>query len=241
MQLRVTIRIKDNLVLPVDYNYILQSMIYKALGNNQEYSSLMHDQGFGNSGRSYKFFSFSRVEGQCFISDNKLVFKDSISFEVRSIIPQFIILIYKYFQEEGCTFGRKRYRDVELKLEDRTIEQTDLVANMVSPVCAFSTDFDTKHTRYYNPGEEEFYTRINNSFKSKYEALYGIVPESDIRISKELVIREDKMLTKYKGFLIEAWFGRYRIAGERKYLDFLYQTGIGSKTAQGFGLFEKEE
>ncbi len=241
MQLRVTIRIKDNLVLPVDYNYILQSMIYKALGNNQEYSSLMHDQGFGNSGRSYKFFSFSRVEGQCFISDNKLVFKDSISFEVRSIIPQFIILIYKYFQEEGCTFGRKRYRDVELKLEDRTIEQTDLVVNMVSPVCVFSTDFDTKHTRYYNPGEEEFYTRINNSFKSKYEALYGIVPESDIRISKELVIREDKMLTKYKGFLIEAWFGRYRIAGERKYLDFLYQTGIGSKTAQGFGLFEKEE
>ena len=241
MQLRVTIRIKDNLVLPVDYNYILQSMIYKALGNNQEYSSLMHDQGFGNSGRSYKFFSFSRVEGQCFISDNKLVFKDSISFEVRSIIPQFIILIYKYFQEEGCTFGRKRYRDVELKLEDRTIEQTDLVVNMVSPVCVFSTDFDTKHTRYYNPGEEEFYTRINNSFKSKYEALYGIVPESDIRISKELVIREDKMLTKYKGFLIEAWFGRFRIAGERKYLDFLYQTGIGSKTAQGFGLFEKEE
>ena len=241
MQLRVTIRIKDNLVLPVDYNYILQSMIYKALGNNQEYSSLMHDQGFGNSGRSYKFFSFSRVEGQCFISDNKLVFKDSISFEVRSIIPQFIILIYKYFQEEGCTFGRKRYRDVELKLEDRTIEQADLVVNMVSPVCVFSTDFDTKHTRYYNPGEDEFYTRINNSFKSKYEALYGIVPESNIRISKELVIREDKMLTKYKGFLIEAWFGRYRIAGERKYLDFLYQTGIGSKTAQGFGLFEKEE
>ena len=48
----------------------------------------------------------------------------------------------------------------------------------------------------------------------------------------------DKCVTKYKGFYITGWCGEYVLKGERKYLDFLYQTGIGSKNAQGFGMFD---
>ena len=35
--------------------------------------------------------------------------------------------------------------------------------------------------------------------------------------------------------------GEYELIGEPKYLDFLYQTGLGSKNAQGFGMFEVEK
>ena len=45
-------------------------------------------------------------------------------------------------------------------------------------------------------------------------------------------------MTKYQGNYITAWYGKYLISGKRKYLDFLYQAGLGSKNSQGFGMFE---
>ena len=47
-----------------------------------------------------------------------------------------------------------------------------------------------------------------------------------------------KMVIRYQGVLITAWYGTHKLSGERKYLDFLYQTGLGAKNAQGFGMFE---
>ena len=32
--------------------------------------------------------------------------------------------------------------------------------------------------------------------------------------------------------------GVYKLEGERKYLDFLFQVGLGSKCSQGFGMFD---
>ena len=47
-----------------------------------------------------------------------------------------------------------------------------------------------------------------------------------------------KMVTKYQGHYIIAWYGEYILSGKRKYLDFLYQVGIGAKNSQGFGMIE---
>ena len=47
-----------------------------------------------------------------------------------------------------------------------------------------------------------------------------------------------KMVTRYQGILIIAWYGTYRLSGECKYLDFLYQIGLGAKNAKGFGMLE---
>ena len=62
--------------------------------------------------------------------------------------------------------------------------------------------------------------------------------DSTITIEVKRLFEKDKYVTKYKGFYINAWFGMYVLTGKRQYLDFLYQTGIGSKNAQGFGMFE---
>ena len=53
-----------------------------------------------------------------------------------------------------------------------------------------------------------------------------------------MILEKDKYLTKYKGFFINGWKGIYQLSGERKYLDFLYQTGLGAKNSQGFGMFD---
>ena len=73
--------------------------------------------------------------------------------------------------------------------------------------------------------------------KKKYEAYYGITSE-DITIKLVSVNEKDKYVTKYKNTYITAWHGIYILQGKKEYLEFLYYTGLGEKTSQGFGMFE---
>ena len=46
MQLKIYIDLKnDNLTLPINYNHILQGIIYKSLSNDLRYQKLLHNEG----------------------------------------------------------------------------------------------------------------------------------------------------------------------------------------------------
>lgn len=79
---------------------------------------------------------------------------------------------------------------------------------------------------------------VNDNFYRKYQAYYGVVPCSSISMELHGDGIPKKMVTRYKNSYITAWYGTYCLKGERKYLDFLYQTGLGAKNSQGFGMFE---
>ena len=124
-------------------------------------------------------------------------------------------------------------------LMNETVEKDSIHIRMLSPICLYSTNKETKKTYFYSPEEEAFPEQVNDNFVRKYTACYGIPPNSGIEIETVNVRRRDKYVTKYKEFYLSGWLGEYRLTGERKYLDFLYQTGLGSRNAQGFGMFEE--
>jgi CRISPR-associated endoribonuclease Cas6 len=64
-----------------------------------------------------------------------------------------------------------------------------------------------------------------------------VAPESNIELIPVQVTEKDKYVTRYKDFYMSGWNGDYILRGKRKYLDFLYQVGLGGKNAQGFGMF----
>ena len=66
-------------------------------------------------------------------------------------------------------------------------------------------------------------------------------PQEDLVIETVQFSEKDKYVTNYKGFYISGWYGTYRLKGKRKYLDFLYQTGIGDRNSQGFGMFDLKD
>lgn len=100
----------------------------------------------------------------------------------------------------------------------------------------YSTD-EYKHTIFYEPTDLEFYEMINDNFRRKYIAIMGVEPKDDIVLRPSFISDRDCKVTKYKGFYIKGFKGEYILEGDRKYLDFLYQTGLGSKNSQGFGMF----
>lgn len=238
MEIAIRIQTGEIVGLPINYNHIIQAIIYNAIDQISDKSEFYHDIGYRRYGRNYKLFQFSELKGDYYIQDKKIYFKSYISFSVRSVEPFFIRLLAESFWKNGITLGDKTYRTIHLKLSNDTVDDKTILIKMITPITVYSTDLETKKTIYYSPKDEQFFEMIKNNFYRKYQAYYGIQPDTAIEIRCGDENLPKKVVTKYKGIYITAWYGTYEISGERKYLDFLYQTGLGSKNSQGFGMFD---
>ena len=68
MQLKIRHTLSEELVLPLSYHHIIQSIIYRGLADESGYSRHMHNSGYAadnvnNMGRRYKLFNFSLLRG----------------------------------------------------------------------------------------------------------------------------------------------------------------------------------
>ncbi len=237
MQLTVYIELEKPLTLPVNYNHILQSVIYRGISSVSELGDFVHDEGYRWGKRQYKMFQFSQLLGKYSVMGKQITFWNQVSFEIRSPEPLLLRLLGESFWTHGIAFGEYTYTDIQMELYDYTVEECDLLIRMKSPLTVYSTEEETGRTYYFNPDEPMFYDSINDNFFRKYQAYYGVTPSSGINMEIYGDKIPRKMVTRYKGILITGWYGTYRLSGKRKYLDFLYQTGLGSKNAQGFGMF----
>ncbi len=238
MQVIVQHKMPGTLELPINYHHILQAIIFSQISFNEEYSSFLHDEGFFQGNRRFKMFTFSELSGKYEIVEKRILFRDMVTFEVRSPDVRFIRILQDGFQKNGIAYGNTRISEIRTLLKDQTIEQEEVFIKMLTPICVYSTDPFTKKTFFYRPGDSCFSNQVEQNFIRKYQAYYGVKPESGISLQPIEVSYGDKCVTKYKNFYISGWKGIYRLSGERKYLDFLYQTGLGSKNSQGFGMFK---
>lgn len=59
MQLVVHIRLKEPLSLPINYNHILQAVIYRALSIMPDYSQFLHAEDLPEDRENIKYFSLA--------------------------------------------------------------------------------------------------------------------------------------------------------------------------------------
>lgn len=238
MQLIVKHSVEGGLRLPINYHHFLQSAIYHNLCSDIGYSDFVHDRGYQNHSRVFKMFSFGPIRGKYSIEGKEIVFHENISFEIRTPDVLMVQILQDNIARKGLHYLNRQFKNVNVTRFDRTVEAEEIRIKMFSPICVYSTDDATGKTVYYSPEDARFAELINANFRRKYRAYYGTEPESDIEILPLELGSKDKYVTQYKGIYITAWKGKYVLKGKRKYLDFLYQAGIGSKNAQGFGMFE---
>lgn len=231
MQLTISIKLQEPCILPIAYHHILQSAIYAQIGGE------LHDVDFKYDRRGYKLFTFGPLEGKYVISNRNIIFSDEISFEVRCFVDEIGLNIINTITKNGIRLGRNTYKDVEVNIKRRFIENNRITISMKSPICVYETD-DDKHTIFFNPTEEEFYYAVEDNFIRKYAAVMEEYPEDGISLELVKFSQRDRYFTKYKGFYIEAWKGIYELSGKPDYLSFLYDVGIGAKNSQGFGMFD---
>lgn len=241
MQLIIHHKVDKPLILPLGYHHVAQSAIFKTLQIQPEYSEFLHDKGYMREKRNFKLFTFGLLHGKYEIRGKNIIFSEDVTFEIRSAEPYMLEVLKVGFERYGIVYQGQHYTDVEAKFENYTVDTEKLLIQMNSPVCVYSTEIETGKTFFFRPSDAEFSIRINESFQRKYAAYTGKTAETDIFLEQWKVHPKDKYVTQYKGFYITAWKGQYILRGKKEYLDFLYQTGIGSKNSQGFGMFEIKE
>lgn len=231
MQCKINIEKINTITLPIAYHHIQQSAIYALIKGD------LHDTGYSYDKRDYRLFTFGPFIGRFTIKNKRITFYDSISFEFRCLDENVIFNFIKNIKEYGFRLGDITYHNINIELNDKKIDKDHLTIKMISPICVYETD-EYKHTNYRTPFESDFYTLVEDNFIRKYVAAYGNPPDSSISLSPQSISSKDKYFTKYKNYFIEAWKGVYVLEGYPEQLTFLYNTGIGAKNSQGFGMFE---
>lgn len=245
MRLQLTFKpINKNLVLPINYEEILQGFLYRSIQNLQ-LASFLHDQGFFTGKRNFKLFTFSRLSGQFNIhKENKTIeFTDRIFWRVSSVLDELIEDLGKNFLfKEKVEINGQPVLIESIKIKEFNAEdQGTYPIKMLSPLTIYQT-YENAHgdkkTQFYSPFDFAFSDMIEKNFKNKYEAYFQKKPKHPLKIKPLKVSRKNKVVTFYKGTIINAWTGIYQLTGPVEYIKFLYDTGLGAKNSQGFGMFE---
>lgn len=245
MRITLTFNSNGNLIIPVQYNYIVQSMIYKNI--SPALAEFLHDRGYIWGKRQFKLFTFSRVEGRFIMrKDDKIEFIPPFCLTVSSPVERFLReLAEGMLRNDNLNLqGQKLALEsvgVSQPLEDEDFSE-EITIKMLSPVVAYNTvERDTgARTIYFSPWDEWFSELIRMNLEKKYQLVTGEKPiGADIRVVPPGP-RDERYckVLKYKGTVIKGWLGIYKLQGDKRLIKTAYEAGLGSKNSQGFGCFD---
>lgn len=237
MQISVTFK-KDKIVLPIATSETVQGLIYHALSRDSFYSKQVHDEGNEFLKRKFKLFNFSELKGKYKIENKNIVYISSAELEIRATDIYLIQLLFDYFSKNRFVrLGNNTVEVDDLRLLDEKIFSDRIVLRTLSPITAYITEANG-HTVYFSPEDEEFYSAVCANAKRKWLSYGGDERDFALEISPCEGTRFIKRATRFKDTFITAWHGAFVLKGTPRVIDFLYNTGLGSKNSQGFGMFE---
>ena len=206
--------------LPIEYRHVIQGVIYNMLNENN-YSDYIHDELNINK------FCFSKLFGNHKIANNKIIFYDSFELYISSIHKELIELLIDRFKNNEIILLNQKIDFVEI-YEDKTyIDREEIRIKTLSPVTIHIKD--DNNTIYFNPYSSNYNELLNDNYCNKL----GID-------NMELFYLKDfknvkKVISKYKGFIIEAYEFEATLISDVNTINLLYHVGLGNKNSIGFG------
>lgn len=243
MRLKMKLSFEDKLTLPIHYNHIIQGFIYENI-SDRIFRKFLHDEGYKYEKRNFKLFTFSRINGKFEInSRNKTInFISPITIVVSSVLDDFINDFGSTLLKKDILFlGNTDIVLKEISAYKPEINTESVPITMLSPMVTYSTVevYGKKKTIYHKPDDDVFDKLIYQNLLKKYESFYGKdLEKSRFHIQPLNENKTKQIITKYKEFIIKGWIGEYQLIASPEAIRFAYDTGLGSKNAQGFGCFE---
>ncbi|RKD31272.1 CRISPR-associated endoribonuclease Cas6 [Thermohalobacter berrensis] len=243
MRLEVDFTFKDKLILPIHYNHIVQGFIYNNI-SDAAFRKFLHDKGYKYEKRNFKLFTFSRIMGKFKMNkkESTITFFSPIKLVVSSILDDFVNdFVTTLMKKEDLRLRNTPINFDKMEVHDYNNQSDEVHISMLSPMTTYSTVeiHRKKKTIYHKPGDDIFSDLIYKNLKKKYKSIYGgEAPEGEFLIKP---VDENKMKlisAKYRGFIIKGWLGEYILKGDPELIKLAYDTGLGSKNAQGFGCFK---
>lgn len=242
MKAKIHISSEKPLSLPINYNYILQAVVLRWIGDST-YQKFVHDTGYTYNKRIYKMYTFSRLQGIYTLDKLKkiITFPHGASLTISSADNMFLqYLLNNIISNDKFTILDN---DVYIDKMEYTNEKLSPPCKIhtLSPIVTYSTfqNENTKKTYYYSPYEKEFSDMLGKNLIKKYIAIYGKEPEDtnfNISIINKNNLKESVII--YKATVIKGWSGSFLLDGSKELINIAYDAGLGSKNSQGFGCIE---
>ncbi|MFZ7103601.1 MAG: CRISPR-associated endoribonuclease Cas6 [Peptococcaceae bacterium] len=238
MRLEIFFKADKPIPLPIDYNHIVQSMLYHNI--SPELAVLLHDQGFQYGGRKFKLFTFSKIMGEYRFAEaaREIVFSERFSLIVTSPLAEFCQQLGNYMMLQEKVRLLKHFVKVEkLNITTTEIDEPRACFTTLSPITIYSTFAKPgggKYTCYFEPGEKEFVTQLEANLRKKYYLLYEKEAPA-IPVCMDFQGRPKRHIIKYKDFMIKGYSGKFTLHGPAELLQLALEAGVGSKNSQGFG------
>lgn len=225
--------------LPIHYNSIVQGLIYSQV---RDEIPQLHDEGFEVGGRTFRFFTFSRLFGKIeYLKGGQIAFRSPVNLRVASPLEQFIVILAKnLLNSESLMLGNTRVCLKSLSalpLPDFSSGKVKVKA--LSPITTYSTLFTPdgkKKTYYYHPREQEFTDMIEDNLMKKAVYFNKNLDGLPFSMRTLKVNNRDAKIIYYKNFVVKGWLGLYQLEGDPRLLKLAYSAGLGSKNSQGFGM-----
>ncbi len=233
--------ISENIIrLPKNYNSLLQAFFYRNM--DPILSRFLHDIGFVYGKRRFKMFTFSKIIGKMVKKSKTTVsFLPPITIYFASPLADIISSSAKTFlKKENLTLGRNRLFLDSIEVITPDVSE-EITVRCLSPITVYRTPINSEIKKfiYFNPWQEEFYELIRNNLVKKYELIYTKIPREELKIEPVKLSQTYRKKIVYKGTLIEAWEGYFKLSGSSDILRLALEAGLGAKNPQGFGMVER--
>lgn len=246
MRILLHLRTDVPLELPMNYQEYLIGFIYSNI-SDEKYRSFLHDHGYTYQNKTYKHFAFSRILGSYRYSKARktITFDRSFSLLVASPVDQFVQeFAQSMLLSNELRIGQYRvYLDSFVTLPEPNPFPATIRIRMLSPIVTYSTlshPNGVKYTYYYSPHQEQFAPMIEANLRRRYFSMHpeDSEPDRPLSIVPVRVDRRHKVVTRFRGIIIEGWMGQYELSGDPRLLRWAFHSNLANKGSQGFGVFE---
>ncbi len=245
MRLRISLAAEQaTLRVPVQYNHLLQGMIYANL--DRALSEWLHEKGHAYGARRFKLFTFSRLFGKRETQNGRITFGSPVHFYLASVDAQVLGSFAEHLlTKPAIRLGSAQCRvaEVGVEPEPRVDPAKPVLVKTLSPITAYSTlstPDGKKKTYYYAPQEKEWSEALVANLGRKAKALeWAADVDEDLKgawVRPYKVRMTDQKILDFKGTVIKGWTGLYEANLPEPYFRLAYDAGFGAKNAQGFGM-----
>lgn len=196
----------------------------------------LHDEGFAGDGQTFRLFTFGPLEGRYRVQGNEITFTGLVQLEVRSPVEDLLYALGKSLTGAGALrLGRCVLPLRDLRSEDHYWFAAPLPVRMVSPLTLHKSLPGGK-TLFLRPDDDAFAAQLIANTAHKLAACRSTAdPSVTLRPMGTRLPR--KRVTQFKGIYLTGWEGDFLLDGDPETLCLLYQTGLGDRNSQGFGMF----
>lgn len=254
MRIQLTLEHPPRQILPINYQYLVSSWIYRTLGNaDADFAQQLHEYGYDFGGKQYKLFAFSSLRPKWFDIDKKeATFTLSkspttieLSFYVDEAVQHFVMGLFKD-QAFSLSSGRFKadFTVSGIEMLPKPVFEKTMRFRTQTPICVSRNIEGQPHAHYASPEEEGYGQWLLENLVRKQHALMPQVigaeersVELDFPYEFKLLSEPKSKLLTIKGISIRGYLFDFELTAPKELMELGYFGGFGGKgSSGGFGI-----